>query len=277
LWVILGDGPGGLVMTLAGYFDESERQEGSEPISIAGYVFRPKGYKHFNRKWARMLEAGPRPTTHFHMTNLYAADYEYKGWSVEERAEVLRQAVDAVRKHTYFGVSVLFSQKEFEAMAPRDWVVNFGSIYSAACQVLLRATGYWMDEKSDPDRIAYVFESGHQFWSEANAILTGITADQDTRQHYRYISHTAIPKERAYGLQAADMLSWIMTRLEIGFPNNHTMRAFAPILMRLAEGQSSRYQLFHPKGDLLRRFFEEQINAEHVILSLGRPKKLRLR
>jgi hypothetical protein len=219
LRVILGDGAPGLVMILGGYLDESARLEGTEPISVAGYIFRPKGYEHFKRKWARMLrDAGPRPTTHFHMTALYAATDQYKGWSVEQRAEVLRQAVDAVRKHTYFGVSVQFSQAEFEAMAPPDWTEYFGSIYSATCQVVLRVTAFWMDEKHDDSRIAYVFESGHQFWSEANALLTAITSNPEHKQQYRYISHTAIDKKDAYGLQAADMLAWIMTRLEVGAP-----------------------------------------------------------
>ena len=104
---------------LGGYFDESERKDGSEPISVAGYVFKPKSYEHFSRKRARMLaSAGPAPTPYFHMTELYARDSDgiYAGWSVEQRAEVLRQAVDAVRKHTYCGVSVLLSQSEFEAV-----------------------------------------------------------------------------------------------------------------------------------------------------------------
>src|SRR5437867_7102878 len=98
-------------MTLAAFFDESVRdREAIEPICVAGYVFKPTGYKHFVRKWARMLKsAGPKPTTHFHMTHLYARTYEYEGWSPEERAEVLRQAVDAVRKHAYCGVCVMFS------------------------------------------------------------------------------------------------------------------------------------------------------------------------
>jgi len=116
---------------LGGYFDESERKDGSEPISVAGYVFKPKSYEHFSRKRARMLaSAGSAPTPYFHMTELYARDSDdiYAGWSVEQRAEVLRQAVDAVRKHTYCGVSVLLSQSEFEAVAPPLWRFEYGHL-----------------------------------------------------------------------------------------------------------------------------------------------------
>jgi hypothetical protein len=267
-------------MVLAGYFDESERFEPSEPISVAGYIFKPRGYKHFVRKWERMLEsAGRKPTTHFHMTTLYARTEEYEGWSVEDRAEVLRQAVDAVRKHAYCGVCVMFSQSEFEALAPARWQHRYGSIYTGACQMALRVTGYWMKLHNCQDPIAYAFESGHKFWTEANAILTSVGQHEDLKSMYRYHSHTAIDKKKAYGLQAADMLAWTMARMKVGAPDNHTMNAFAPIIWSLVKGKNDRYQIFHPEGDLLRRLFAEQIDrqGESIIVDLPKARVPKLR
>jgi hypothetical protein len=98
-----------MALALEGYFDESTRnKEGSEPLSIGGYIFKSTGYVGFCRAWRRMLKSGPTPTTHFHMTNLYARDYEYEGWSVDDRAAMFKLAVDAVREHMFCGVSVLF-------------------------------------------------------------------------------------------------------------------------------------------------------------------------
>jgi hypothetical protein len=217
---LFGDS-GGLLMTLAAFFDESVRdREGQEPICVAGYIFKPAGYKHFARKWDRMLKSGPTPTTHFHMTHLYARTYEYEGWSATDRAAVLQQAVDAVKKHAYCGVCVMFDQAEFEQVAPPLWRFHFGSIYTAACQMALRTTAYWMDQHKCHLPIAYAFESGHKFWGEANAILTGTSKDPQLSRAYRYHSHTAIDKENAYGLQAADMLAWIMTKLTVGVPDD---------------------------------------------------------
>jgi hypothetical protein len=266
-------------MLLSGFFDESERQDGSEPITLGGYIFKPSGYKHFCRKWRRMLEtAGPKPTSHFHMTNLYARTYEYAGWSVDERAEVLRQAVDALQKHAYFGVCVLISQSEFEQLAPPHWRIQFGSIYSAVCQLALNATGFWMDNRGRHESIAYAFESGHRFWDEANGLLTGIGKHPTLQVKCRYHSHTAIPKERAYGLQAADLLAWTFARLRVGAPRNQTMTAFAPIIMDLVEGRSDRYQLLYLKGDTLQRFFDEQNAAGPMFLAdTKKARKFRLR
>ena len=85
-----------MALVLDGYFDESERTEISEPLSVAGYIIKPTAYKAFCRDWKRMLESGPTPTTHFHMTNLYARDYEYKGWTADERADYLAEFVAQV-------------------------------------------------------------------------------------------------------------------------------------------------------------------------------------
>lgn len=269
-----------MVMALAldGYFDESERREASEPLSVAGYIFKPAAYRAFCREWKRMLLSGPAPTTHFHMTNLYARDKQYRGWSVEERADYLRLAVAATRKHKFCGVSVLFSQSEFERLAPPLWRFEYSSMYSAACQMVLRATAIWMDNHKCFLPVAYAFESGHRFWDEADEILRGIGRYPELKRDYRYRTHFPLDKKDSYGLQAADMLAWIYARLNVGVPRNRTMDAFAPIILSLVEGDSDRYQLFHPKEDGLRQFFADCANdtARRVVV-LQKAKKLRLR
>lgn len=266
-------------MVLGANFDESIRdKQGTEPISVAGYVFKPAGYKHFSRAWSRMLKSGPSPTTHFHMTTLYARDGEYDGWSVEDRADILRQAVTAVQKHSFCGISVMFSQSDFERLAPHSWKDDFGSMYSAACQMALRTTAYWMDQHNCHLPIAYFFESGHKFWDQANALLSETANQPELKSLYRYKLHTAIGKLDSHALQAADMLAWIMTRLNVGVPNNHTMNAFAPIIIDMVKGRSDRYQLFHPIADGLKQFFTENLsNANRVTVRYNMKQKLSLR
>ena len=209
---------------------------------------------------------------------LVPTDYEYQGWSVEQRAEVLRQATAAIKQHMYCGISVLFSQAEFEQTAPPLWRFEDGSIYATACQMVLRTTAVWMDENRCFLPIAYAFESGHRFWNEADSILKGIGQHHpQLKELYRYRTHFSLEKTEAYGLQAADLLAWAMTRITVGVPKNHTMSAFGPILLNLVKGDDRRYRLFHPNGDLLQRFFEEQANTKHIIVDLAKAKKMRLR
>jgi hypothetical protein len=267
-----------LIMALGAYFDESIRDgQGVEPISVAGYVFKASAQRAFRRAWKRVLIAGPTPTTHFHMTNLYARDYEYKGWSAEDRAKVLRKAVEAVRRHAFCGISVILSQTEFEQFAPASWKEEFGSIYSAACQMALRTTAYWMDQHKCFTPIVYIFENGHKFWKEADEVLKATGNDPELKKLYRYHTHMPLDKRSTYGLQAADMLAWIMTRAIVGFPKNHTMAAFEPILKEFVAKESKRYQIFYPTGDNLRKFFHEQAcRFDHVKVGLA-PRQSSLR
>jgi hypothetical protein len=267
-----------MTLALDGYFDESERSEASEPISVAGYIFKPSAYRVFCRDWKRMLRSGPTDTTHFHMTNLYAATYEYEGWSVEERADHLRLAVTAAKRHKFCGVSVLFSQTDFERLAPPLWRMEYSSIYSAACQMALRATAFWMEKHKCFLPIAYAFESGHRFWNEADGILSGIGKYPDAKSEYRYRTHFALDKTESYGLQAADMLAWLFGRLDVVAPNNHTMRAFAPIFVSLTDGEGDRYQCLHPTDRGLRQFFADcAADANRRVITLDKARKLRLR
>jgi len=263
-----------MALVLDGYFDESERTEISEPLSVAGYIFKPTAYKAFCRDWKRMLESGPTPTTHFHMTNLYARDYEYKGWTADERADYLKRAVAASRNRKFCSISVLFSQSAFERLAPPLWRFEYSSMYSAACQMVLRTTAFWMDAHKVYLPIAYAFESGHRFWPEADEILAGIGQFPEARRDYRYRTHLALDKQHSYGLQAADMLAWIFGRLEAGVPQNQTMSKFAPIIMSLVADDSDRYQLLHLKEDGLRQFFADNAGGPNRrVVNLEKTRK----
>jgi hypothetical protein len=270
-----------MALQLDGYFDESERpKQGKEPISLAGYVFKPTAYKGFCREWKALLKSGPAPTTHFHMTHLYARSYEYEGWTVDERAAHLASAIVIVivRKYMHFGVSVLISQADFERLAPPLYRFQYGSIYATACQMVLAAASFWMKEHNSRLPTAYAFESGHRFWDEADGIMKGIAKVPALKQKYCYRTHFAMDKTESYGLQAADMFAWIMTRLNVGLPDTHSMRAFIPIIPSLVEGLSHRYQLFHPAEEGLLKYFDDQITNPNVMLvQMEKARKLRLR
>jgi hypothetical protein len=127
--------------------------------------------------------------------------------------------------------------------------------------------------------IAYAFESGHRFWPEADDVMEGIVAYPEYKRRYRYRTHFSLDKMEAFGLQAADLLAWVMSRVDVGSPRNHTMRAFAPHLIQLVDRDDRKYQLFHPHGNNMERFFQEQVELKDkvVVVSLKRAKKMRLR
>ena len=76
-------------------------------------------------------------------------------------------------------------------------------MYATACQMVLATTSFWMDNHKCFLPTAYVFESGHRFWDEADGIMKGIAQEPALKARYRYRTHFAMDKTESYGLQEA--------------------------------------------------------------------------
>jgi hypothetical protein len=85
---------------LSGYFDESERPDHSDPIGVAGYLFKPVAYKQFARRWrSDVLSLLPEGALYLHMTDLYAGWDVYHGMSITKRADIFKAAVTVINEH----------------------------------------------------------------------------------------------------------------------------------------------------------------------------------
>jgi hypothetical protein len=265
---------GVLIVTLAAYFDESERQSETDPISVAGYLFRPGDYKQFSRAWKGVRKRAGNVNA-IHMTDLFAGKVEFRGLSLSRRGEILQDCVDAINEHMTSGVGVVFFQKEFEAAAPEWWPQRFGSIYTAACQIVLQALAYWMKKHGQSQPVSFFFETGHRFQAEANALMVGAGKDPTLSQRLRYESHAFVDKRKAAGLQAADILAWALTK---GYgPANQKMKggvaaAFMAPLMSLAK-HKNKNQINVLVGDKLERFFAEQLASGGAFSVDSGPRK----
>ena len=158
-----------------GYFDESERHEGGEPIAVAGYLFKEASYKRFCHDWRRnVLRHGTHRFSHSHMTDLVSGHQEYRGLSITDRVAILDRAVNAITTHSFASTAVYFNQAEFEEVAPVEWAKAFGSIYGAACHFTVQVIGYWLDQWKFPHDVIYVFERGHKFQAQVETMLNAV-------------------------------------------------------------------------------------------------------
>lgn len=245
-----------LLMVLGGYFDESEREGADDPICVAGYVFKPGAYRIFAKRWRRFLRSAG--LGHLHATDLYAGvDSTYGKFDAKRRAALLARAVELINASYLVGIVAAFNRAEFERMAPEGFAAVNGSIYSSACQVCMRQTAFWLKAHSHYQNVAYVFEAGHKFQHEANAIMRPISSTAELTAMFRYHSHSFVRKEDAAGLQAADLLAWITTRALLGFPQNRTMAMFREPIQLLV-GDGSRYQANFFFDHILKQYLEEQ-------------------
>jgi Protein of unknown function (DUF3800) len=251
----------GLVAVLAGYFDESEQQQGNWPICVGGFLFKPSGYKRFRRKWNRdVLRFRGRRVAPFHMTDLCSGHGVYEGLTISDRVVILENAVEAIVAHTYSGVAIQFYQSEFERKAPADWPLRFGSIYTAACQMCLRATAYWLNRDGCQMNVYYVFEEGHEFENEAHLLLSAVGKHEDVRRLLRYRKHAFEPKTEV-GLQAADFFAWVCTKAStVGASGEPIPRAFVPFLGPVtvwADKHNDQSRIHEFTGPRLERFIND--------------------
>ena len=245
--------------SLRGFFDESDRQDGTEPICVAGFIFRPGAYARFASDWRRFLK-GARfgGLSHFHMTDLYAGKRAYEGLG-DRRAEIFGRAVEIIRKHVFLGVGALFDKGEYERLAP-PWLATLqGSIYTAACQLAMRATAFSLEQHGSYQPVDYSFEAGHKFEAEADAVIRRIAQVGVREEQYRYGTHAFRDKREAAGLQAADIFAWTVARAHVHFPANRTMALLKPHLLTLVQGTDRRFKVHTFTKDSLIRFFEEQL------------------
>lgn len=247
-------------MFLGAYFDESERDDALDPICVAGYVFKPGGYKKFKKRWRHAVKIGSTRFYPFHMTDLVAGHGVYDGLAISERVTLLDNAVDAVTEHAYTGIGVYFDREEFEAVAPPEWPLVFGSIYSAACQMCVALTAdHLVTQKRCHLKVLYVFEQGHKYQEEVDRTLKSIRNSPQHRRSYRYQNHLFEFKENECGLQAGDLLAWATTKLESGGWQARSFGAFIPSILKLGGTDESHVRYIKITGDRLKQYINEAI------------------
>lgn len=76
------------------------------------------------------------------------------------------------------------------------------------CYVCLAGINNWLDEQNEVGDVAYFFEAGHRFQSQANALMSSLFKSQTLRTGFRYLSHSFVDKAKIRPIQSADVLAW---------------------------------------------------------------------
>ena len=242
---------------------------------MGGYLFTAGGYQRFRKRWRHALKLGSHKFPYFHMTDLYAGRGIYDGVSIPDRQLLLSHAVEAITSHAYGGVAVHFDKDEFEGTAPIGWEHVYGSIYSLACQMAMQATSVWLKRDKRCDlRVLYVFERGHKFQHESDAMLRAIADNEREAQYCSYGNHIFEKKEKEYGLQAADVLAWSVTKLHVGHGYRHSIAPWAPSMIKLKATDRHSCVVLSLTGPVLLQFFDNAARSyPSAILADAGPRK----
>jgi len=260
------------VFVLNGYYDESARQGARDPISVAGYPFKPTAYKQFCRQWRNVLRAAGG-VDFLHMTDLYAGKAQYE--QLKDRASVFKMAVDTIDQYATAGVGVAFFQDELEALVPEEWPQRFGSNYSGACQICLQLTANWLDEHRQFASVFYTLENGHTFRNEIDRVLHKAAGTPELKQLFRYHGHTFLDKRDATGLQAADVLAWASTKILSLKAGGQVPASFRSVINVMALDKS-KYKVKLLTGKHLIAFLKQLLTQPPHLVDVG-PRKRRFR
>lgn len=188
------------------YFDASKRQSGV--FTVAGYLFDSAQARKFRREWREVFgdyKCG------LHMTDLAGLGGEYKksGLNRPKADEMVREAVSIIRKRMMCGVAVSCWVQDVENHSPQ-WIKGFKSPYSICCHLAMSAMAMWTVKNDSRSGIAYAFEAGDRYASEANYMMSNAAIHPEVQRGYQYKSHSFLLKtdQQAVPIQAADFLAW---------------------------------------------------------------------
>ncbi len=137
----------------------------------------------------------------------------------------------------------------------------------------------WFDENRPHDLIDYVFEDGHKFQHEADAVFRAIRQNRSATKVHHYHSHRFASKADAAGLQAADILAWAATKERGWETGDKILEPFLKTLRGMAEDRS-RYLVKMVTQGALEAYFREHDRAlasGRVISADAGPRKRSLR
>lgn len=185
------------------YFDESGTHDDSPFVCVAGYLFQKDNATALDTAWRGMLQE--KGLSFFRMSDCAHGTGPFQGWSKIDRTNLESRAIDLVRTYATHGFAASVVVNDFY-LIPNLGL--FDSAYSFACLQMFLGVQWWANCNEFHDDVAYVFESGAQHQSEANAFMQKVFNHTQMRIDFRYSSHTFVDKASASQLQCADLLAW---------------------------------------------------------------------
>ncbi len=189
------------------FFDESGTNDDDRNLCLGGYVFEGEASIAFETEWKEML--GRYGLKYFHMREFrQQGKGVFQHLSAKERRASLDEAIKMIEKHATCGFAFSIDKEHLGS-------VTENSLWKKAYAFLANQTFYGIEEAfrdREAGVVNYVFESGAEGWSEAEAVFKEAKKQPELEAKYRLGEFRRGTKEGAVQLQAADLLVWSTLR-----------------------------------------------------------------
>jgi hypothetical protein len=225
------------------YMDESGTHGASPMMTIGGLVGRLSQWAYFDRRWAKMLKK--RGIPYFHSKSLMDTQRPFRGWTLNQKSDLIIRAGDIQKKHTMFGFSIRLSRSDYEQCyksGERPKKIPLDTMYG----LCFRYVAVWLPSiievslGTNEFEINFIMEAGHKNAGDALRVFKQINKDAEKPTIFR--SLTFEDKKSLYGLQGADYVAhttWLVenepnieTDHLTDFPKNGTVQDAQKILGR---------------------------------------------
>jgi Protein of unknown function (DUF3800) len=208
---VLPGGQGSVVALSHVYFDESGTHEQANIMSLAGYWFDATQAARFSRDWAKVLKSFG--IKYAHMTDCALGFGQYKNLMVEQRIELNRLLIGHIKRRSKFRVAICINPNTYANEIGQ--LENAPHVYTYLIVMVITEIIKKMKEANYKGRVAYFFESGHNYANAANQIMNLMVKHApEYIGGDRYAGHSFVNKEHSLPLKAADMLAWQVRHYE---------------------------------------------------------------
>ena len=206
------------VVSLTAYFDESGTHDGSEAVSVAGYLATDEMWSAFSLEWGPILREFD--LKYFHMTDFALSKKQFRGWSESKRRACFGALLDVINRNVIGSVGIVVPLGAYlREFAPEADKFVGGPYGLAASQCFLHL-GKTLRLSGVRGLVAYVYEAGAVGAGQVAKVFNENMEDPGNREYQRLLSigfqpkyirpedETVRPWPGFLPLQAADILAY---------------------------------------------------------------------
>lgn len=183
--------------------DESGTHDGSDVVTVAAYLGKPREWKRFTKAW----NVAKRPINVFHSVDCQNLSGEFKGWDASERDKLVARLLPTLANHKLMGMAVAINMRDLEVALKAKPAVRqfFGSPYGLCFYCVVQQVIETAEAVGDNQSLAFIHET-NDYEMEAHEAFNQIR--ESRKKHRGGMTITFAAKDRFVPLQGADVLAY---------------------------------------------------------------------
>jgi hypothetical protein len=191
-------------MLAESHFDETNTHKGAERLCVAGYVFHEDKAEQQAIRWASLVDKWRVP--YFHMVDCAHNAGVFEHLTKDQCDLAAREAIQIIKDTAATGVCVTVKESDFLEIVPQ--LKFYGSAYDSCARDVISGVASWIKATGFKGSMHYYFEDGTETQNNASWSILQMMKEPEMRTEACYEGHSFVPKMRAPGVQAADILAW---------------------------------------------------------------------